>query len=58
MAVDPRFAIALGQYEKALARLHELLPEPETTIVRDALIQRFDPVGVAVHRGDARLATR
>lgn len=42
MATDARFLIALGQFEKALARLHELLPEAETTIVRDALIQRFE----------------
>ena len=39
---DARYLLALGQFEKALARLHELLPEPETTIVRDALIQRFE----------------
>jgi nucleotidyltransferase substrate binding protein (TIGR01987 family) len=39
---DARFLLALGQFEKALARLHELLPEPETPIVRDALIQRFE----------------
>jgi nucleotidyltransferase substrate binding protein (TIGR01987 family) len=39
---DPRFLFALGQFEKALARLHEVLAVPETTIVRDALIQRFE----------------
>jgi nucleotidyltransferase substrate binding protein (TIGR01987 family) len=42
MAIEPRFAIALGQFENALARLHEVLAEPESTIVRDALIQRFE----------------
>lgn len=39
---DPRFLLALGQFEKALSRLHELLPLDETPIVRDALIQRFE----------------
>lgn len=39
---DSRFTLALGMFEKALARLHEVLQEPETTIVRDALIQRFE----------------
>lgn len=39
---DARFMLALDQFEKALARLHEVLPMPETTIVRDALIQRFE----------------
>jgi nucleotidyltransferase substrate binding protein (TIGR01987 family) len=42
MAIEPRFAIALGQFDKALTRLHEVLAEPETAIVRDALIQRFE----------------
>jgi nucleotidyltransferase substrate binding protein (TIGR01987 family) len=42
MPADDRFRLALGQFEKALARLHELLPLPEDTIVRDALIQRFE----------------
>ena len=40
--VDSRFLLALGQFEKALARLHEVLALPEDTIVRDALIQRFE----------------
>jgi nucleotidyltransferase substrate binding protein (TIGR01987 family) len=39
---EPRFALALGQFEKALARLHEILVMPEDTVVRDALIQRFE----------------
>lgn len=39
---DARFALALAQFDKALARLHELLPLDETPIVRDALIQRFE----------------
>ena len=39
---DARFLLALGQFEKALQRLQELLPLDETSIVRDALIQRFE----------------
>jgi len=39
---EARFALALGQFEKALARLHEILVMPEDTVVRDALIQRFE----------------
>jgi nucleotidyltransferase substrate binding protein (TIGR01987 family) len=42
MPVEPRFAIALDQFDKALTRLHEVLALAETTIVRDALIQRFE----------------
>lgn len=39
---DARFMLALTQFDKALARLHEVLPLAENTIVRDALIQRFE----------------
>ncbi len=39
---QPRFLLSLGQFEKALARLHEILVLPEDTVVRDALIQRFE----------------
>jgi len=39
---DRRFTLALGTFEKALARLHEVLVLDETDIVRDALIQRFE----------------
>lgn len=39
---DHRFTLALGQYEKALSRLHEVLQLDETPVVRDALIQRFE----------------
>jgi len=39
---DPRFDLALQLYARALARLHEVLQENETAIVRDALIQRFE----------------
>lgn len=39
---DARFVLALASFDKALARLHEVLVENETTIVRDALIQRFE----------------
>lgn len=43
MSQQERFALALGHFEKALDRLNEVLAEPtETTIVRDALIQRFE----------------
>jgi nucleotidyltransferase substrate binding protein (TIGR01987 family) len=43
MSQQARFALALGHFEKALDRLKEVLAEPiETTIVRDALIQRFE----------------
>lgn len=41
-APDPRFALALTAFERALARLHEVLAVNETAIVRDALIQRFE----------------
>ena len=37
-----RFELSRTQYGKALARLHEVLAEDETSIVRDALIQRFE----------------
>ncbi|HOM11790.1 MAG TPA: HI0074 family nucleotidyltransferase substrate-binding subunit [Rubrivivax sp.] len=39
---DDRFQLALGRFSSALARLHEVLDLSETTIVRDALIQRFE----------------
>ena len=39
---DDRFQLALGRFASALARLHEVLELSETTIVRDALIQRFE----------------
>ena len=39
---DDRFTLALGAFDKALGRLHEVLKVPETTIVRDALIQHFE----------------
>ena len=39
---ERRFELALASFEKALARLHEVLAENETGIVRDALIQRFE----------------
>lgn len=37
-----RFEQHRGQFQRALARLHEALAENETPIVRDALIQRFE----------------
>lgn len=37
-----RFELARAQYTKALQRLHEALELDETSIVRDALIQRFE----------------
>lgn len=39
---DDRFLLALGRFESALTRLHEALALSESTIVRDALIQRFE----------------
>ena len=39
---EPRFELALASFERALSRLHEVLAENETDIVRDALIQRFE----------------
>lgn len=39
---DDRFRLALSRFDSALARLHEVLALSETTIVRDALIQRFE----------------
>ena len=43
MAQQERFLLALQHFDKALARLHEVLAEPaETAIVRDALIQQFE----------------
>ena len=40
--MDERFEDQREQFERALARLHEVLRENETAIVRDALIQRFE----------------
>lgn len=39
---DARFLLALGLFEKALARLHEVVDMSENAVVRDALIQRFE----------------
>ncbi|MBZ0250259.1 MAG: nucleotidyltransferase substrate binding protein [Burkholderiales bacterium] len=39
---DARFALALGNFDRALTRLHQALALPENEIVRDALIQRFE----------------
>lgn len=39
---NDRFELARNQFEKALARLHEVLAENETGLMRDALIQRFE----------------
>ncbi len=40
--MDERFEEQREQFERALARLHEVLRESETPIIRDALIQRFE----------------
>ncbi len=40
--MSERFDEQRGQFDRALARLHEVLAENETAIVRDALIQRFE----------------
>lgn len=42
MHKQERFDEQREQFERALARLHEVLAENETPIVRDALIQRFE----------------
>lgn len=42
MAMDDRYAVALSHFERALARLHEALVEPESSFLRDAVIQRFE----------------
>jgi nucleotidyltransferase substrate binding protein (TIGR01987 family) len=39
---DARFLLALGQFDKALSRLREVVALPESEVVRDALIQRFE----------------
>lgn len=39
---DERFNLAREHFARALARLHEVLAEPENDIVRDATIQRFE----------------
>lgn len=36
------WADAVGAFEQALQRLREVLTEPETTVVRDAAIKRFE----------------
>ena len=41
-ASDERFTLALGQFERALTRLHEVLAQPENEFIRDATIQRFE----------------
>ena len=40
--MQERFEDQREQFERALERLHEVLAENETGIVRDALIQRFE----------------
>ena len=40
--MDKRFELSLQDFASALARLHEAIDLDETTIVRDALIQRFE----------------
>lgn len=40
--MDRRFALALDNFGRALARFEEVLVLDETAIVRDALIKRFE----------------
>lgn len=40
--MERRFELALGDFESALARLHEAVGLHETEIVRDAVIKRFE----------------
>jgi nucleotidyltransferase substrate binding protein (TIGR01987 family) len=42
MSTEQRFALALDQFARALARLHEVLAQPENEFVRDSIIQRFE----------------
>lgn len=42
MSLDERFALALDHFRRALARLHEVLAQPENDFIRDAIIQRFE----------------
>lgn len=42
MAVNDRFVVALGHFQKALARLKEALEQDEDEFIRDAIIQRFE----------------
>lgn len=42
MPADKRLAQQVEHFEKALARLDEVLALPESPIVRDALIKRFE----------------
>ena len=39
---DDRFNLALDHFARALGRLHEVLAQPETDFMRDAIIQRFE----------------
>lgn len=39
---DERFSLALDHFARALARLHEVLAQPENEFIRDATIQRFE----------------
>ena len=39
---DDRFQLALDHFERALARLQEVLAQPENEFIRDATIQRFE----------------
>jgi nucleotidyltransferase substrate binding protein (TIGR01987 family) len=39
---DERFALALDHFGRALARLHDVLAQPESEFIRDATIQRFE----------------
>ncbi len=41
-ATRERYALQRQTFERALARLEEVLPRPEDDVVRDALIQRFE----------------
>ncbi len=39
---DERFTLALDHFARALARLHDVLAQPESEFMRDAAIQRFE----------------
>ena len=42
MSAEQRFALALDHFGRALGRLHDVLAQPETEYIRDAVIQRFE----------------
>ena len=52
------WADAVGAFEQALQRFREVLAEPETTVVRDAAIKRFEFTFESLHTYDERTAQK